>query len=439
MKSSFAARRKIRKIGQDEEKIEARESATISQEPIAGGEGTPIVKRPTISSIGSSRSKKRSSLRLSFGPGETPTNDENGAGTEVFTPKKSNLSRQAIEKNALRKSLASLSSDHLPIRQTSERPSYSKDHLNELKSSTPSTPKNIQSVSSAEDEPSQALDIASKFGSDPFLPTLSTIPTSAEIEEKKARRAHLAQQNDFISLSSTSAAADDDDNDTSISLLPRKAPPPSRLVRDDEDFAEGFDSFVDDGGGISLGRKAEREQKRKHKAEIRDLINEAEGGGAGSSNDDSADDSEAERNAEYEAAQTRKGMDGLLHKGDDGYNSPSSSRRPKTPPKITPLPSLDACLERLQAALSQMEDAKTQKVRRREELEREKADIAQREGEIQRLLSEAGENYERLRAEAVADRGLESAGNGVLDFSSGAAGRGLETLGNTPVTNAAGE
>ena len=86
-----------------------------------------------------------------------------------------------------------------------------------------------------------------------------------------------------------------------------------------------------------------------------------------------------------------------------------------------------------------MEDAKTQKVRRREELEREKADIAQREGEIQRLLSEAGENYERLRAEAVADRGLESAGNGVLDFSSGAAGRGLETLGNTPVTNAAGE
>lgn len=337
---------------------------------------------------------------------------EDGSTTsEVFTPKKSNLSRQAIEKNALRKTLgSSLSSEYLPIRQTDGRPSYSKDILNELKSSTPSTPKSLKSLSDEEDSTLKALDIASTFGTDLSSHQNPFIPTEAEIKEKKERRARLAKDQEFISLDSASASEDDEN---SVALRPRKKEAETRLVRDDEDIAEGFDSFVED-GRISLGKKAEREQRRRHQVEMREMIEEAEG-----TSSEGSDDSEAERRAEYEVAQTRKGMDGLHHN-----NQRDGPRRPRTPPKITPLPSLGACLERLQARLSQMEYVRGQKVREMESLEKEKADIAIREEEIQRLLTETGERYERLRDEAgIAAGHPRPHANGTLT------GRGLESLG----------
>ena len=351
--------------------------------------------------------------------------------SEVFTPKKSNLSRQAIEKNALRKSLgSSLPSSHLPIRPTDDRPSYSTDYLNELKSSTPSTPKNLKSLSDVEAETTQALDIASKFGTDLSSYQNTSIPTDAEIAEKKERRARLAKEQDFLPLDSASnPSEDDDDNDpeTTFSARTHKKEPETRLVRDDEDIAEGFDSFVSD-GRISLSKRAEREQKRRHKAEMRDLIAEAEG-----TSGEETDDSEAERRAEYEAAQTRKGMDGLHHEEED-----EAARRPRTPPKITPLPSLSACLEKLRARLTQMEYTRGQKVREMEMYAREKADIGVREVEIQKLLAEAGERYEKLRQEAgigvgggLDEKSAMGNGNGNGGL---VVGRGLETLGlgNTP-------
>jgi hypothetical protein len=310
------------------------------------------------------------------------TEDEDSSTSAVFTPKKSTLSRQAVEKNALRKALVStLSSEHLPFRQSDDRPSYSLDHLNELRSSTPSTPKDLKSLSDDEDGAGKTLDLASKFGSNLAVYQDSAIPTDAEIKEKKERRARLAKE-EYIALS------DEDNNRNEISLLPRKPNPNTRLVRDDEDIAEGFDEFVED-GGIAVGRKAEREQKRRHEAEIRDLINEAEG-----SSEADSDDSEAERRAAYEAAQTRAGMDGLQKEATNRYPP-----RPRTPPKITPLPSLNACLERLRESLVGVQHARMQKVRRMEEIQREKADIATREVEIQELIREAGERYEKLRGE----------------------------------------
>lgn len=352
------------------------------------------------------------------------TEDDDSTSPAVFTPKKSSLSRQAVEKNALRKALASsLSSEHLPIRHTGERPSYSIDHLNELKGSTPSTPKDLKSLSDNEDEDEnesiKALDISAKFGTNLAIYQDSSIPTDTEIKEKKERRARLAKEGEYIDLS------DDDENSNEISLLPRKQKPETRLVRDDEDIAEGFDDFVED-GRIALSRKAEREQKRRQEAEMRDLIKEAEG----SSNDDS-DDSEAERKAAYEAAQTRSGMDGLQKNGTLGTHH----RRPRTPPKITPLPNLNSCLERLQASLNAMQYSRMQKVKRMEELNKEKIDIAAREVEIQRLLKEAGENYEKLRAEAGIPAGDLADLNGQKLIGEVSSGRGLEGMGNTPKTD----
>lgn len=364
-------------------------------------EDTPTVIRPSIGSCGSSKTKKRPSARVSFGLGGTSmTEDDDNEGSTVFTPKKSSLSRQAAEKNALRKAIANnLSSDHLSFRQTDDRPSYSADYLNELKSSTPSTPKNLHSRSDTNDKNSKELDLVSKFGSDlAFQHSSSAIPTDAEIREKKERRARLAKAQDFIGLDDEDAQ-EQEDSDGERSLLPyaRQKPPKeeeTRLVRDDEDIAEGFDEFVSD-GRIALGKKAEREQKQQQKAAIRDLINEAEGGNNSADSDDD-DNSEAERHAAYEAAQTRKGMDGLK-RNDDQSTRP---RRPRTPPRITPLPTLAGCLEKLKQKLAGMEYARMQKVRRLEEVRKEKEDIGVREEEIQRLLRETGERYEKLKREA---------------------------------------
>lgn len=310
--------------------------------------------------------------------------EDDDSGVAVFTPKKSNLSRQAVEKNALRRALVStISSDHLPFRQSDDRPSYSVDHLNELRSSTPSTPKDLKSLSDIENAAVGSLDLASKFGSSLAIYQDSAIPTDAEIKEKKERRARLAKE-EYIKLS------DEDEDNNEISLLPRKSKSDTRLVRDDEDIAEGFDEFVED-GQFAVGRKAEREQKRRHQAEIRDLINEAEG-----SSENESDDSEAERRAAYEVAQTRAGMEGIQK---DGQASNRYPPRPKTPPKITPLPSLNACRERLRESLNGIQHARMQKVKRMEELQQEKADIAAREVEIQELLREAGDRYEKLKNE----------------------------------------
>lgn len=384
-------------------------------------ENTSNVVRPQIGPRGSSKSKKRSSLRVSFGPGGTSMNeDDDSTSSAVFTPKKSSLSRQAVEKNALRKALASsISSDHLPIRQTNERPSYSADHLNELKGSTPSTPKDLKYLSD-EDDSIKELDIATKFGTNLAIYQDSAIPTDAEIREKKERRARHAKEEEYIHLSDN-----EDEDGNEISLLPRTQKPETRLVRDDEDIAEGFDEFVED-GRIALGQKAEREQKRRHEAEMRDLINEAEG----YSNDDS-DDSDAERRAAYEVAQTRSGMDGLQKNGTLGHQP----RRPRTPPKITPLPSLSSCLERMQASLATLKHSRAQKGKKMEELAKEKLDIAAREVEIQRLLKEAGENYEKLRAEAGIPAGDSANQNGQKLIGEANSGRGLEEMGNTPMTD----
>lgn len=315
--------------------------------------------------------------------------------TAVFTPKKSNLSRQAVEKNALRKSLvATRSSEHLSLRQSDDRPSYDLNHLNELRSSTPSTPKDLRSLSDIENAAGKTLDLASKFGASLALYQDSAIPTDAEIQEKKERRARLAQE-EYIRLS--------DEDDNSNSLIPRKQKADSRLVPDDEDIAEGFDEFVED-GAIAVGRKAEREQKRRQKAEIRDMINEAE---ASSANESS--DSEAERRAAYEVTQTRAGMDGLQQNESNGSGSngryPPSSR-PRTPPKITPLPNLTACREKLRIQLMDIQDSRDKKVQLMEELQIEKAEIAAREVEIQKALGEWGERCEVLRREAVVVDGV---------------------------------
>ncbi|KAE9368614.1 hypothetical protein N431DRAFT_415178 [Stipitochalara longipes BDJ] len=461
MKSAFGSKRKARKIQVDEDdegdaKVEQSSSLAVtpptrsvsSSNPVRkafkksslrqsiafddlpqdesknggndAGVGHPINK-PTIGRSNSLiKKKKPASSRLSFGPGEIISGDAAEAldDDEAFTPKKATLGRRVIEGNAIRKSLPLRAPDDDEDRRT-----YSKDYLNELKSSTPTTPKDLltrkpevedeEMLDASELEGAMIVDEDEKSGSSPAV-----IPTEAEIKEKKERRARLAHENDFISLNDT------DDDRRQLSLLPRKKEKETRLVREDEDLGEGFDEFVDD-GRVSLGRKQEREARRRHRKEMADMIHQAEG-----SSGEESDDSEAERRAAYEAAQTRAGMDGL-HKPND---NPEFSAT-QTPSKITPLPVLSECLEKLQATLSTMEQELARRRKKLEDSKQEKQDIAVREAEVQELLKQAGARYAALKADtngAVVDpqSNVDVHNHGLA--APLMADRGLESFGNTP-------
>jgi hypothetical protein len=413
----------------DDQQEDIGQSEPISQvataEETSGSDGYSGLSRPPIGrSASTSKKKKAASSRLSFGLGEIISGDAAEAleDSELFTPKKPSLGRRVIESNAIRKSLPAY---QMPIRGSEdedERPIYSKDYLNELKSSTPSTPRDLRALSATADEEEgldeSELDGAMIVDTEQNLPStsgVSAIPTEAEIREKKERRARLAHEQDFISLDSGP------DDRQQLSLLPRKKKAETRLVREDEDLGEGFDEFVDD-GRISLGKKAEREAKRRQRAAMADLIHEAEG-----SSSDTSDDSERERQAAFESAQTRAGMDGL--------SKPDlSDAIHQIPPKITPLPNLSECLQRLQTTLSGMQKELEQRNAKMAELQQEKKEILAREQEVQRLLKEAGDRYAAMRT----DTGLPPVDTKALVEGQSpfmnpmVANRGLESFGNTP-------
>jgi hypothetical protein len=374
-----------------------------------------VVKRPVFG-----KGKKRSSLRMSFGRTESDANDaDESSDAAVITPKKSNLSRIAIETSAQLRARSPL------VPEVEDRPSYSKDHLAELRNSTPTTPKDLVSSAAAENE-SRALDIASKFGPNATFslkPEMSAIPTKAEIEEKKARRKRLAKERSALDEGEDRPWASDDEgeddfrrNRNEISLRPKDDKwGETRLIHEDEDIAEGFDDFVED-GKIALGRKSEREAQQKRRAEMADLINDAEGG----SDEDSSDDSEEDRNAAFAAAQSRAGQYGAKDKKvDDGA---------RTPPRITPLPDIGEILQGLQDDISAKEQRQAMIRRRIEELKEEKVRTAERKQYLQAQLQQTARRFEEMRVEAgkpaLPPNG--TAGSRLLTE------RGLDSLGTTP-------
>jgi hypothetical protein len=388
--------------------------------------GTQSNNKSTIGrSSYTTRKKRPTSSRLSFGPGEIISGDAAEAleDDEAFTPKKVTLGRRVIESNAFRKSLSHQALPSRPSDDDDNRPTYSKDYLNELKSSTPSAPKDLESVrTSEEEEEEEGLDISELEGAMVVdtdekagpSPDVAFIPSEAEIREKKERRARLAHEKDFISIN------DDGDDRRQLSLLPRKKKVESRLVREDEDLGEGFDEFVDD-GRISLGKKQEREAKRRQRKEMADMIHQAEG-----SSDNDSDDSEAERREAYEAAQTRAGMDGLHKPSDDGADTAV-----QVPSRIAPLPALSECLERLQTTMSTMEQELANRYKKLADLEQEKKDISARETEVQELLKQAGARYSALKGDSDGTSAGAQSIAGTHD-SPLAIDRGLESFGNTP-------
>ncbi|KAH8732783.1 nineteen complex-related protein 2-domain-containing protein [Phaeosphaeriaceae sp. PMI808] len=406
-----------RKVGAYDDSEESTESSQNEvQKPT-------VVKRPVFG-----KGKKRSSLRISFGPGESEVNDgdESSDAAPVVTPKKSNLGRMALEKSAQLRARSPLVPEaSRPAEQ--DRPSYNKDYIAELRNSTPSTPRDLKLSNEEEDEETQALDIALKFGPIASLSaeSSSAIPTQAEILEKKARRRRLAQQeNAFDGEEDRPWASDDEGEDEfrqrrdEISVRPKEKYAETRLIHEDEDIAEGFDDFVED-GKISLGRKSEREAQRKRRTEMAELINNAEGG----SEDDGSADSDEERNAAFAAAQARAGR--------YGQKIEDESDGSKTPPRVTPLPQLDEVLEGLTIDIRTKKQKKGLILQKLQELKDDKSRIEERKKYLQEQLQKTGEEYEKLRQEA----GLPALPSNDVNGGRLLAERGLDSLGTTPLAD----
>ncbi|KAM0547020.1 hypothetical protein ACHAPJ_010563 [Fusarium lateritium] len=369
----------------------------------------PVVVRPAISRSGSLKQKKKSNKasRLSFGGDDSTAGDE--ATTEVFTPKKLPLGR-ALENSAIKRGLGTKGLPMRSIGDDDDRPKYSKEYLDELQSSTPNTPHNASTLPPDEtdlmDLDASELEGAVVVESSDFnQPKPTAILSEAEIREKKERRQRLALEKDFLSVE------DDEDPFT------RKKKDDARLMAEDEDLGEGFDNYVED-GGLSLGRRAEKERRRQDRKKIEELITAAEG-----HTSDSSSDSDAERRIAYEAAQTRAGMDGLKKPRKD----PSQDLL-QAPPKISPLPSLTECLARLQTTLKGMEEEMKGKQSRVEKLKSEREEIVKREGEVQTLLDETGRKYQEAmgQGKVVEAKGVDVPANAPAEM---VGARGLEMLG----------
>lgn len=330
-------------------------------------------------------------------------NDDGDQESEAVMPRRHGLGRRAVERSAIQRGLAP---ENIPLRvgMDQDRPSYSEDYLKELRDSTPATPKNM-----TENQKDKTVDVTAKFGEVMKVSAPSAIPSEAEIREKKDRRMRLAKEHDSGAANEEDYIALDDgapgDNEWDPNNQ-QEQPKDTRLLRDDEDFAEGFDEFVED-GRISLGKKAEREQKRRQREAMRDLIDDAE-----VASDE--EDSDFEEKAAYEANQTRAAM---------GHGGRDRVDRPRTPPKMATLPRLSNSVDRFRTNLAIMEKSRAQTINHMEDLRKEKADIAAREVEIQTLIKEAGDNYEKLRLEAGITPGSEEASSEMQNS------RGLENIG----------
>lgn len=423
MRSSFASRRpKARKIEADDEEEPPEDDSSLR----------PASSRPKPAK------KKRATLRLSFGPetGNAAAGSDPAPDEEIpIVLKKSALSRKAIERSALRKAgLAAgvVGIDQLNATPASERPSYSKEYLEELKSSTSTKPveeEEGEGISGDDydmilDDDVMAVVEAGKQLAVARLEDVAPAGTTGILDEglvralkaRRAERSTRSKAGDFISLDGDE---DMDDGDDEI-LLKSKKKKKSRLRGpDDGGFDdEEMEKYVEDERIILGGKAAQREQERRRREGIRDTINQAEG--VNSDEDADSDFSRDSLAEEWERDQIRKGAFSANASVSVASDLEMLTRQP---PNVTPLPNLTDALKRLEDSLAAMEFRKAQTARQAETLLHEKREIAQRENMVQDRLKQAGEEYEKLRGQ------LGMGGGG----PEGVVSRGLESFGNTPI------
>ncbi|GAA5956041.1 hypothetical protein JCM3765_005437 [Sporobolomyces pararoseus] len=341
---------------------------TLSNQPVGGGEeeeGSAVVIRNRGKKTPSGRSKQRESMtggggnKLSFGSSST-TNDLNTNKEE----------REDEETSFVKRSLNSLSTSTSPAasskRSTTSggllRPSnlsqsipssgtaqtsnsiYSKEYLEQLKSSQLSAPPRPSSI--GEEGGFDDLTM-SKFGSNTNLDQdlSDSIPTSTAIAQAKLRREELRKtgqiQDDYISLSSTN---------TTVGLYSNKGGD-SRLVREEDELGDGdedLNQFTGSLDKIPLGRKANLDAAQKLKGEMGEMIQGVE----------EEVEEEDEEMKQWEEGQIRRGGTADRNRGGkENQNSTRKIYRPLPIPQSSTLPTLSSITSRLSQNLSTLESS----------------------------------------------------------------------------------
>ncbi|PWW78827.1 hypothetical protein C7212DRAFT_349391 [Tuber magnatum] len=421
MRSTFASRRsKGRVVARDDDSEEEAKQTKVVKAPLKS-------TKQSQGNLARPKGKKSSSLRLSFGPDASTADDEE---SEVFTLKKSVLSRKASEKNAAKKSglsAGAIGVEHPNLTPSVNRPTYSKEYLEELRSNTPAIPLSQQADLEVEDVVVD-MDVVGTDIPKTDKNTASTgyresskqgtvIPDEGWVRVMKARRAEKAAKakaGDYISLNMGG-----DDEGGGILLKSKKKESRIQRAGDNMYDEEELEKYVEDDGIVLGDKAAQRVYDRKRRENIRDAIREAEG-----VHDDLMDmdsDSRDSLAEEWERDQLKKGDFSNSSGGGIARDLEMLSRQP---PRVTPLPDLDDALRRLEETLAAMEFKKAQMVRQAEALQSEKQEISEREAMVQEGLQKASEEYEKLRGS------LEIGGSG---GGAGVVSRGLESFGNTPI------
>jgi hypothetical protein len=230
----------------------------------------------------------------------------------------------------------------------------------------------------------------------------------------------------------------------------------SRVVREDEDIAEGFDEFVSDNAdpkgryttdSLNLTSKAKRSNAKAQREAMRAQIEAAEQspedtdeGSAAGSGGEGYDSDDAERHHAYEMAQTAYGLPTGSAVG-DGYLK--AQKRPRQPREVTPIVKLSVGLQGLRDRVAAIGIEKGRLERRLGEIAVERKDVRKRQEHIQASLAESAAELERVQQqqqqeEAEQDTNnaafagaINGTGNGTrtADQSQGTQERGLENVG----------
>lgn len=321
------------------------------------------------------------------------------------------------------------------------RPTYSKSALDELRNSTPSTPKDLSVATTPDPQETRSLDIASKFGTTSSLATSSAIPSATEIAERKARRARLALEQSALPPSTTDPNSEDyiplDAYDSDGEFKPSRMQvgtwhasttkePESRLIHEDEDIAEGFDSFVSDNAdphgryttdSLNLTSRSARTNAAAQREAMRAQIEAAEASPNDSDDTDRSgagsgyDSDDAERHHAYELAQTAYGLPSSAVGGasSSGINA---HKRPRQPRETTPILKLSAGLAGLRERVAAIGVEKARLERRLGEIQTEKMDVKRRQEHIQASLGESAAELERVEREQQREREGRERGEG---------------------------
>lgn len=405
-------------------------------------ESGPIVRRPGAAA------KPKSKLRVSFNPDDPNVEDSGNVQSETdasVTKPPQRLGPSAALQDRLKQASLREPSD-------TERPSYSKSYLDELRNSTPSTPRDLGTPPDEDEQ--RILDIESKFGltrPSLFPSTINTthVPSASEIAEKKARRARLAlgadnhqetsqsQAEDFISLDAYDSDGEFKPQRLQVgTYLQPESTKDTRLEREDEDIAEGFEQFIEDDPGavkgrystnaLQLDRKARKAHAARERERMKAMIEHAEASHS-DSNDESGSgsefsDSDHERRQAYESAQTHRGLDGLSSHAQQKVKE----RRPRQPRDTTPITKLSVGLARLREQVNRIQEEKARIERRLEDVRREKGEVKERQRVVQEGLEALGMEMQGLEASSTASVvGV----NGQAPGPSPETGRGLESFG----------